>query len=280
MPGPAFHFEVLDLAAKQLAGGGAADAAKAKVLTDHREYAHLGALGPDILRYMPVDTKAIDTLTQKDVKALTPAELKALALQVQPSPVMSLYGVLFRLLVPLLPSFVEIDALLEEMADIAAAEDVDRLKNAKAEFDAIKPKIDALKAWSAARTRVSRRGARSPVLLGKPLIQADLPGLRGTSQFWRPFELLRWKRTAPSPATCSRRPARRAIHSFWRTLTAISSTSRRRHRRAVRQLDRRRALSHPLVAQPVGPQPCRSVDLRAIRDAGQDGGRRADAAVR
>src|SRR5262245_54068156 len=146
MPGPAFHLEVLRLAIQTLAGGSTADKAKAKVMTDNPAFAQLGSLGPDILRYKPVATEALDTLVNtKDLTTLAPADLAKLALQVAPNPEMALYGVLYRVLVPHYPEFQAIDDFLAKMAGIAASEDLDGLKNAKAEFDAVKPKLDALK---------------------------------------------------------------------------------------------------------------------------------------
>ncbi len=191
MPGPAFHFKVLDLAVAQLGGSGAADAAKAQVMKDHPTFARLGALGPDLLRHTPVDTKALDTLTQKDLKTLSQDELKALALQVHPSPAMAVYGVLFRVLVPMFANLSEVDAFLAKMAGIAAAEDAEALKASKAELDAVKPKIDGLKALGDAG-QASLAAGLGAVVLGKPLIQTTLPW---APQTWRPLEVLRWKRT-------------------------------------------------------------------------------------
>src|SRR6185503_11454119 len=101
MPGPAFHFEILRLTIEALGAGTAADKTKAKIMTDHPNHARLGALGPDFLRYRPVETAALDTLINTpDLSMLSADDQKTLAQQVFPNPEMALYGVLYRVLVP------------------------------------------------------------------------------------------------------------------------------------------------------------------------------------
>ena len=193
MPGPAFHLEVLRLAIEALDAGSAADRDQARIMRDNLPFARLGALGPDLLRHRPVPTAALDTIVATaDLAALSPPDREALGLQIVPNPEMAVLGAAFRLLVPHYPDLLAIDDLLRRLADIVATEDIERLKAAKDELDALGGRLDALADLKEELRRIYAAGTLAAVL-GRPPIQAK--DRAAPASRWRPHEYLRWKRT-------------------------------------------------------------------------------------
>lgn len=123
MPNLAFHFEVLNRVMEQLASQ---NDPNATLLKNNKKFAVLGAMGPDMLRYLPVSQALADDLAnlatatpQGQISALPPKELSELFL----SPLGGAYSVLFRLLVvpnwPLLEKFTD---FFNQMDAIAGSE--------------------------------------------------------------------------------------------------------------------------------------------------------------
>lgn len=144
MPNLAFHLEVLDKVIGQLTAQGDPRGA---LMKSNRRFAALGALGPDLLRYLPISTAlgdALVKLTQAtpvgQISGLPPPLLQELFL----NPTGAVYTLLFRqVVVPNWPTINEINAFFAKIEAIVAAQNelaipgiigeaMDVLKKAKA----------------------------------------------------------------------------------------------------------------------------------------------------
>ncbi len=194
MPGPAFHFTVLKKTIDELIADGDS---RGKIMSDHSNYAYLGAFGPDLLMHNFIDD---ENLLQKIEKVLNgnedpntwPLDEK---LSLHRNLLMLSYSSVFKKLQELWPLLQEIHTFLDKMDGIAAAEDTDALKNMQDEIDAIKNKMEPLK--NTASSGSSVQDAFSQIIsLFRPNIQADSATasyIQTTEMTWRLWEFLRWR---------------------------------------------------------------------------------------
>jgi len=140
MPNLAFHFEVLNRVIQQLVQNGDS---RGSIMANNKKFAVLGALGPDLLRYLPVSKPLADDLAavaltnsagQGQISSLPPQEREELFL----NPLGGAYSVLFRLLVvPTWPVLNNIKDFLDRMDAIALAQDLLALPQMIAQENAI-----------------------------------------------------------------------------------------------------------------------------------------------
>jgi hypothetical protein len=144
MPNLVFHLEVLDKVINQLSAQGDP---RGPLMKGNLKFTALGALGPDLLRYLPISTAlgdALVKLTQAtpvgQISSLPPPLLQELFL----NPTGAIYTLLFRqVVVPNWPTINEINAFFDKLDAIVAAQNelaipgiigeaLDVLKKAKA----------------------------------------------------------------------------------------------------------------------------------------------------
>lgn len=190
MPGVAYHFTVLRRAVDALASGSAADQAKASILKKNSEFAHLGALGPDLLSFVPVDPARLD-----EVEASTDPTSLPLATQLAlyRNPTMVAYAMMFRKILDIWPILDELNAFLDTMDAIAAAEDLDALKAQKDASEAIKAQVATLTSLSGDATTLKAQ-IETMIASAIPPIQKFPWSANGPSR-WRDGEYLAWRRT-------------------------------------------------------------------------------------
>lgn len=124
MPNLAFHLEVLDQVMDKLV---AQNDPRGTLMKNNHKFAALGALGPDMLRYLPISanlSNALSALVNStpvgQISTLTLPQLQELFL----NPVGAIYAVLFRqLVVANWPVINQITAFLNKLDAIAAAQD-------------------------------------------------------------------------------------------------------------------------------------------------------------
>ena len=147
MLGPAFCFTVLDKALAQLKAGAPADQTKAKIIEDHRPFANLGVLGPLLRDYTPLSPDEFSIwretreLEKENFTELPPEQLTRL-MNLHRRALMVGYGELFLQVQTQWPLLAGAYALLDELDQIAADEDLLALNAKKDEIDALG---DALK---------------------------------------------------------------------------------------------------------------------------------------
>jgi hypothetical protein len=185
MPGVAFHFEVVKQITDALL---ASDPAKGKMLDQHPEFARLGALGPDLFKFIPVEAELLDAITEEGVDGLGTPQL----LEMVRSPMMVCYAMLFRnVVVPLWPLLASLHTFYAQMHDIAVAEDTDQLKNMLPQAKDIEAKVPVVSGLGT-KAQELLKIVGVAIVAGKPIIQTDAP--LAVKQ-WRPFEFLRWIRS-------------------------------------------------------------------------------------
>ena len=118
MPNLAFHLEVLDKVIDKLTTGGDP---RGSLMKNNRQFAALGALGPDLLRYLPISTGLGDALVQLStatpvgqISTLPLSQLQELFL----NPVGAIYTLLFRQVV--IPNWVTINQLRDFFSKLDA----------------------------------------------------------------------------------------------------------------------------------------------------------------
>lgn len=126
MPNLAFHLQVLDQVVAKLV---AQNDPRGAIMQNNPRFAALGALGPDMLRYLPISKTLSDTLhgfaTSNPVGQISSLQSQLPLLQeLFLNPTGAIYSVLFReVVVPNWPTINNIVAFLNKMDAIAAAED-------------------------------------------------------------------------------------------------------------------------------------------------------------
>ncbi|MEO0938478.1 MAG: hypothetical protein AAFY38_10020 [Pseudomonadota bacterium] len=191
MPGAAFHLTLLDLSIDALSSGSAADQAIAKTMNDHREFAALGAIGTEMLRYRPIAKDAVDTIETADLSSLPQADQEAVIQAVFPNPEMAAYAVAFRQILPFYSEITEIQQTLADLATAADNEDVNALQALQSDAEGLQAKFQNLQGLTDAITKTYAAGALGAVG-GLPPIQAQ-PSLPAAT--WRTWEYMRWKTT-------------------------------------------------------------------------------------
>lgn len=220
MPGPAFCFTVLDRTVEELSTGDANDQAKAAVISNNLAFAYLGALGPLLRDYTPLEpaefedweeTAELQTKVEADgIGALDADELRRLV-TLHRRALMVGYAQLFRQVQVQWPLLAGAYALLDELDEIAEAEDLLAL-NAKQ--DDIAALSDALEteddqgeepfAFGEERELLDRLNVLfRPFLQSEPTpeaIEDDGPEAAAAVTFlqtlpptWRESELMRWR---------------------------------------------------------------------------------------
>jgi hypothetical protein len=123
MPNLAFHLEVMDKVIDQLIAGGDPHGT---LMKNNRRFAALGALGPDLLRYLPISTSLGDALVQ--LTATTPVgQISSLPLPLLQelflNPVGAIYTLLFRqIVIPNWPTINEIRDFFNKLDAIVASQ--------------------------------------------------------------------------------------------------------------------------------------------------------------
>ncbi|MHA6324113.1 hypothetical protein [Roseivivax sp. CAU 1753] len=191
MPGAPFHLSLLDLSIDALAGGSAADQAIAQIMKDNHEFAALGAVGTEMLRYRPVAKDAVDKIETADLNTLPQADQQALIQAIFPNPEMAAYAVAYRQILPFYKEITEIQQTLEDLATAAENEDVDALKALESDAQGLQAKFQNLQGLTDAITKTYSAGALGAIG-GRPPIQAT-PSLPAAT--WRGWEYMRWKAT-------------------------------------------------------------------------------------
>lgn len=122
MPNLAFHLTVLDQVIDNLVGQ---HDSRGIVMKNNLKFAALGALGPDLLNYLPISKELSDALnalvtaSNPQISTLPIPLLSELFL----NPVGAAYALLFReVVVPNWPAFNSIKALLDKLDAIAQSE--------------------------------------------------------------------------------------------------------------------------------------------------------------
>lgn len=204
MPGPAFHFEVLDQTIINL---GSDD--RGKLMEKYKSYARLGALGPDLLRYIPAGQELLDKFvtqgpnliqtiidTRNEKEFLGPTEIEIFG-EFRQHSLMFVYGYLFRKVV--LPYW----PLRQKLLDFLTEADQTAIEGSESEqaVAALKPKFDALPSeldfmYKAGKDLTQLAGLAA---MTAPAIQND-SDIAGEYKPWQPqgaraFEFLRWHRT-------------------------------------------------------------------------------------
>ena len=123
MPNLALQLEVLNQTIVKLIAGGDP---RGTLLKNNKTFAALGALGPDVLRYLPISQALSDALfamAQKPNPQINTLPLNLLE-ELFLNPVGAAYAVLFRVaVVPLWPVINKVKQFLDEADAVAAAED-------------------------------------------------------------------------------------------------------------------------------------------------------------
>lgn len=129
MPSLAFNLEVLSKVVDQLVTQGDAHGT---LMKDNAKFAALGAIGPDLLRYLPVSAELIDQLSALTDKQPTDPKATPVAINTLPftlleelflNPVGAAYALLYRkVVVPHWPTINQINGFLDKLDAIAAAQ--------------------------------------------------------------------------------------------------------------------------------------------------------------
>jgi hypothetical protein len=206
MPGPAFQFKMLDNTITALHS---VDATKAAVMRNNLAFAYLGALGPDLLRYLPVaDANLLNKIFNTISTDLNKGKPKAQAIMdlisglsqqdkvtLFANPMMVAYELMFLKIVPVYwPLFQDIHNYLDKMDAIAAAQDVNALKAMKSAGDTVQ--TESAKIKSDLKNDLTAVGvvATAMISVGIPWVQSGAPFPFATRTM-RISELLRWRRT-------------------------------------------------------------------------------------
>ena len=199
MPNLAFHLTVLDQVTENLV---AQNDSRGLVMKNNPQFAALGALGPDLLNYLPISkdlSDALNTLILAN-NPNQPSQISALPIPLLSelflNPLGATYAVLLReVVVPTWPAFNSTKALLDKLDAIAQAEsniaalgalgDIQAVQNQSSSLSAL-PKILAnlvpiVGQFAALPTWMEQTGAI-------PVPPADIRGNRAS-------EFLRWHRT-------------------------------------------------------------------------------------
>lgn len=191
MAGPAFYFQALRRTIDALQAGSAADQARAAVLQTHSAWAHLGALGPDLLRYTLPDAALFDSINAPGGFMSLSADEKV---QISRRPLMVCYGMLYRnLVLDVWPFLQKLHDFYDQLEGIAAAEDATALAGLEDEFNDIQASAATLTGLAPKAEALRSEVIGPAIILAKPVIQTSVP--LAVKQ-WRAFEFLRWVRPA------------------------------------------------------------------------------------
>lgn len=197
MPNLAFHLEVLDQAIQRLVSK---NDSRGKIMAKHKKFAALGALGPDLLRYLPV-SEAISTKLA-ELASDPPDELDADTLfnifgfglfELFEKPLGATYSILFRqLVVPIWPVLNEIKNFLDKMDAIALTENKFALPPMISQANGLVTKATSLQ--SQVETIENSIPAAAGLAILPPWMHQDffVEENQGRRQRNRLFEFLRW----------------------------------------------------------------------------------------
>jgi hypothetical protein len=162
----AFHLEVLDQVINKLVAG---HDPRGTLMKKHPEFAALGALGPDLLRYQPISQQLSDALhglvtsnppgqlsawlpPAPTATATTLANLSELLM----NPTGAIYSMLFReLVVPAWPTLNSLNALISKLDAIAQAQDTIAAVEAATELNGLQGQISTLTNLQSGLTNVT-----------------------------------------------------------------------------------------------------------------------------
>jgi hypothetical protein len=231
MPNLAFHLTVLDQVIDNLVGQ---NDSRGVVMKNNPQFAALGALGPDLLKFFPISKDLSDALDNlvltnnpnnpNQISALPIALLSELVL----NPLGAAYALLFReVVVPTWPAFNSTKALLDKLDAIAQSEsnvaalgaigDIQTVQNQSASFSALPKTLANL------LTITGQFVGLSPWMeqtAATPVPPADTRGNRAS-------EFLRWHRTgafARNLITGAATDQQRAFAHGWLCHVATSVT--------------------------------------------------------
>ncbi len=148
----AFHLEVLEQVIDKLVSSGDA---RGTLMKNHRQFAALGALGPDLLRYQPISRQlsdALDGLVQSNpvgqiISWETSPTATSLAnlTELVENPTGAIYSLLFReLVVPTWPVLNSFNGLLDKLDAIAQSEDTIAAAEAAGQLGGLQGQMTAL----------------------------------------------------------------------------------------------------------------------------------------
>jgi hypothetical protein len=198
MPNLAFHLEVLKLVTKKLAGTSQAD-----FMAKHKKYAALGAMGPDLLRYLPVSKSLADGLANLASQPFLQGVVTTLPefTELARKPLGGAYSVLFRhLVIPTWPVLNRIKAFLDQMDLIVSTKNLLALPSMMTQSNTIQAELAALQGkFSPGLISVLSQIAAIPPAMQVDYVQLGLPPsvaqFMTQAVFNRPFEFLRWHKT-------------------------------------------------------------------------------------
>jgi hypothetical protein len=172
-------------------------------MAQHKKFAALGALGPDLLRYAPISKALADSLdnlmsqplVQGQTLPLTDPELFA----VFRNPLGAIYSVLFRqLVIPVWPVVNKVKSFLDTMDTIAQAEDLLALAAMWGPANSIHTEVASLQGKVAIADKVQNI-IGGTIVLASPWMEQEFvpnpPPPADNPTYNRPFEFLRWHRT-------------------------------------------------------------------------------------
>jgi len=200
MPNLAFHLEVLNQAIKQLVTDGDA---RGVLMAQHKKFAALGAMGPDLLRYVPISKALADSLDGLMSQPLVPGQLLPLTNQeliaVSRNPLGAIYSVLFRqLVIPVWPVVDKFKSFLDTMDAIAQAEDLSALLAMWGPANSMQSEVTSLQGKVAVADKVAAIMGGIIFLASPWMEQEFIPSLSQPADnptYNRPFEFLRWHHT-------------------------------------------------------------------------------------
>jgi hypothetical protein len=200
MPNLAFHLEVLNQAIKQLVTDGDARGA---LMAQHKKFAALGAMGPDLLRYVPINQGLADALDQLMSQPLVQGQILPLTDQqliaVSRNPLGAIYSVLFRqLVIPVWPVVDKFKSFLDTMDAIAQAEDLPALLAMWGPANSMQSEVTSLQGKVAVAEKVAVIMGGIIFLASPWMEQAFISNLAkpvDNPTYNRPFEFLRWHQT-------------------------------------------------------------------------------------
>jgi hypothetical protein len=201
MPNLAFHLEVLNQAINQLPSNDP----RRVLMTQNKKFAALGAMGPDLLRYVPISkalADSLDNLMSQPVVAgetlpMTPQEL----IEVSRNPLGAIYSVLFRqLVIPVWPVVEKFKSFLDTMDAIAQAEDLPALLAMWGPANSMQSEVSSLQGKVAVADKVvvimmGINFLASPWMEQEFITPPPPPPQANNPYYNRPFEFLRWHHT-------------------------------------------------------------------------------------
>ena len=191
MPAAAYQFQVLQGAIDALKAAGDP---KGDLMEKHERFSHLGALGPDLFKYLYIDDPGLNKVVT-DVLAGTvdPNSLDTVEqLSLHRRLLMVAYKTVYGRFTELWPVLEKLHAFFDKMDSVISSEDSDALQDLQPEAEAIQSQLDPLTNVGSAGSAVYDAIAQL-ISLFRPMIQADSAtanALQTQPVTWRQAEFL------------------------------------------------------------------------------------------